>query len=142
MANSDKDILITPNTSTGSAPKIEFVGADATYGTDRTITLNAVSADSGTISFLNGAGDEVFSINNFSSSLQVLPATIQILDLINCSIYFTLFILFLMSITLSNLESPVTEEFLNPFFFKMFIEFSSITKKWEKAFSVFLNHLP
>ena len=69
MANSDKDILITPNTSTGSAPKIEFVGADATYGTDRTITLNAVSDDSGTITFLNGAGDEVFSINNNKSDV-------------------------------------------------------------------------
>jgi hypothetical protein len=69
MANSDKDILITPNTGGGTAPKIKFVGADDSYGTDRTISINAVSDDSGTLSFLNNGGDQVFSINNNKSDI-------------------------------------------------------------------------
>ena len=65
MANSDKNILIRPNIgSADSAPIMEFVGADASYGTDRTVTLNVVSDDSGTLSFINPGGKEIFSVNN------------------------------------------------------------------------------
>ena len=44
MANSDKDILITPNTGESAKPKIEITGAD---NATKTITIN----DDGTISF-------------------------------------------------------------------------------------------
>ena len=44
MANSDKDILITPNTGQSAKPKIEVTGAD---NATKTITIN----DDGTISF-------------------------------------------------------------------------------------------
>ena len=39
MANSDKDILITPNTGQSNDPKIEFSGATA--GSASTITMTA-----------------------------------------------------------------------------------------------------
>ena len=39
MANSDKDILITPNTGQSNDPKIEFKGATA--GSASTITMYA-----------------------------------------------------------------------------------------------------
>ena len=44
MANSDKDILITPNTGQSAKPKIEVTGAS---NATKTITIN----DDGTISF-------------------------------------------------------------------------------------------
>ena len=44
MANSDKDILITPNTGQSAKPKIEVTGAD---NSTKTITIN----DDGTLSF-------------------------------------------------------------------------------------------
>ena len=70
MANSDKNILIKPNIgSADSAPLIKFVGADASFGTDRTILLTATSGDSGTISFTNPSGKEVFSLNNSTSGV-------------------------------------------------------------------------
>lgn len=70
MANSDKNILIKPNIgSSDSAPQIEFVGADASHGTDRTILLTATSSDSGTISFTNPSGKQVFSLNNSTAGV-------------------------------------------------------------------------
>lgn len=70
MANSDKNILIKPNIgSSDSAPLIEFVGADASHGIDRTILLTATSGDSGTISFTNPSGKQVFSLNNNTSGV-------------------------------------------------------------------------
>ena len=70
MANSDKNILIKPNIgSADSAPLIEFIGADASHGTDRTILLTATSGDSGTISFTNPSGKEVFSLNNSTTGV-------------------------------------------------------------------------
>jgi hypothetical protein len=63
MANSDKNILITPNIgSTTDDPKIVFSGADATTG-PQNITLKAYSTNSGTLSFEGSAG-QLFSITN------------------------------------------------------------------------------
>ena len=45
MANSDKDILITPNTGQSNDPKIEFSGA--TVGSSSTITMSAKSKADG-----------------------------------------------------------------------------------------------
>jgi len=62
MADSDKDILITPNTSETADPKIDFVGASSTLG-PQTITLNVYPNDNGTLSFEGSAG-QLFSITN------------------------------------------------------------------------------
>jgi len=63
MANSDKDILITPNTGSSSAdPKIEYVGADSS-GND-TITVETLyDGTKATLSFEGSAG-QLFSIVN------------------------------------------------------------------------------
>ena len=64
MADSDKNILIKPNiASTDSAPTIEFVGADSNVA-GRTVTLNVISDNEGTLSFLNDSNNQIFSINN------------------------------------------------------------------------------
>jgi len=61
MANSDKDILITPNSGSSSAdPKIEYVGADSS-GND-TITVETLyDGTKATLSFEGSAG-QLFSI--------------------------------------------------------------------------------
>ena len=77
MANSDKDILITPNTGSSTVtPKIEFVGANST-GSD-TITMQTLyDGTKTTLSFEGSAGDlfsivndlttnPIFSVNNAS----------------------------------------------------------------------------
>ena len=77
MANSDKDILITPNTGSSSAdPKIEYVGADSS-GND-TITVETLyDGTKSTLSFEGSAGqlfsivndltsDPIFSVNDVS----------------------------------------------------------------------------
>ena len=77
MANSDKDILITPNTGSSTvSPKIEFVGANST-GSD-TITMQTLyDGTKTTLSFEGSAGDlfsivndlttnPIFSVNNAS----------------------------------------------------------------------------
>jgi len=77
MANSDKDILITPNTGSSSAdPKIEYVGADSS-GND-TITVETLyDGTKATLSFEGSAGqlfsivndltsDPIFSVNDVS----------------------------------------------------------------------------
>lgn len=56
MANSDKNILITPNVGQVSEPTIEFTGADATP-----LTLRVL--DDGTVSFEGTAG-QLFSISD------------------------------------------------------------------------------
>lgn len=62
MANSYKNILITPNIgSSTDDPKIVFSGADATSNTD--ITLRMYPTSNGTLSFEGGAG-QLFSISN------------------------------------------------------------------------------
>lgn len=63
MANSDKNIVITPNIgSTTADPQIVFSGADATLG-PQNITLNAYATSNGTLSFEGSAG-QLFSITN------------------------------------------------------------------------------
>lgn len=67
MAISYKNIVITPNISNTSDPKIVFSGANATVNTD--ITLNVYPASNGTLSF-DGAAGQLFSItNDLSNSL-------------------------------------------------------------------------
>lgn len=66
MANTDKDILITPNVGSSSDdPKIEFKGADSSTSA-QIITAKAYPTNSGTVSF-EGAGGQLFSINNSTS---------------------------------------------------------------------------
>jgi len=63
MANSDKDILITPNTGSSTAdPKIEYVGADSS--TNDTITVETqFDGSKSTLSFEGSAG-QLFSVSN------------------------------------------------------------------------------
>lgn len=69
MANSDKNVVITPNTSSSTAdPQIAFSGADASTG-PQTITLKAYPTNSGTLSFEGSAG-QLFSVtNSFSGTI-------------------------------------------------------------------------
>lgn len=62
MANTDKNILITPNIGQTAYPKIEFTGAD-----NNKVTLNVL--DDGTLSFEGSAG-QLFSItDNLSGTI-------------------------------------------------------------------------
>jgi hypothetical protein len=66
MANTDKDILITPNVGSSSDdPKIEFKGADSSTSA-QIITAKAYPTNSGTVSF-EGSGGQLFSMNNSTS---------------------------------------------------------------------------
>ena len=56
MANSDKQIKITPNTNSSTLPKMEFTGAD-----NNTITMTVL--DNGTLSF-DGTSGTLFSISD------------------------------------------------------------------------------
>lgn len=56
MANSDKDILITPNTGQASEPTIQFTGAG-----NNTVTLRVL--DDGTIS-IEGSSGQLFSVTD------------------------------------------------------------------------------
>lgn len=56
MANSDKDILITPSKDTSNYPTIQFVGQN-----NDPITLKVL--DDNSISFQSIAGDELYSLN-------------------------------------------------------------------------------
>lgn len=69
MANSDKNIVITPNISSSSAdPKIVFSGASASLG-PQNITLQVYPTNSGTLSF-EGSTGQLFSItNNMSGTI-------------------------------------------------------------------------
>lgn len=63
MANSDKNIVITPNISSSTAdPQIVFSGANASLG-PQNITLRVYPTNSGTLSFEGSAG-QLFSITN------------------------------------------------------------------------------
>jgi hypothetical protein len=63
MANSDKNIVITPNIgSSADDPKIVFSGADSSTGAQN-ITLKAYPTNNGTVSFEGSAG-QLFSITN------------------------------------------------------------------------------
>jgi len=62
MANSFKDIIITPNRGSNTAdPNIEFRGGDANANT--TITLQTYPTSNGTLSF-DGSAGQLFSITN------------------------------------------------------------------------------
>ena len=62
MANSYKNIVITPNRSSNTAdPKIEFLGANSTVNT--AITIQAYPTSNGTLSFEGTAG-QLFSVTN------------------------------------------------------------------------------
>lgn len=61
MANSFKDIVITPNIANSADPKIVFNGANATV--NATITMYVYPSSNGTISF-EGAAGQLFSITN------------------------------------------------------------------------------
>ena len=69
MADSDKDILITPNTGESASPKIEFTGANnatktITVNDDGTLSFNStITATSGSVADGNGnlvTGDAVY----------------------------------------------------------------------------------
>jgi hypothetical protein len=63
MANSDKNIVITPSRNSAvDNPKIVFSGADATTG-PQNITLTAYPLSSGTVSF-DGSAGQLFSLTN------------------------------------------------------------------------------
>ena len=63
MANSDKDILITPNTGSSTAdPKIEYVGADSSANDTITVETQFDGSKS-TLSFEGSAG-QLFSVSN------------------------------------------------------------------------------
>ena len=59
MANSDKDIIITPNRGQSNDPKIEFTGA--TVGSSSTITMVAVgkSDGEGSLDISASSGDSI-----------------------------------------------------------------------------------
>ena len=62
MANSYKNIVITPNRSSNTAdPKIEFLGGNTTVNT--AITVQAYPTSNGTLSFEGTAG-QLFSVTN------------------------------------------------------------------------------
>ena len=73
MANSDKDILITPNRGQSSDPKIEFTGA--TVGSSSTITMVAIakSDTEGVLDISASDGDSIasFSEENTGSLLSI-----------------------------------------------------------------------
>lgn len=66
MADSYKDIIITPNRSNTADPKINFRGGNSTVNTAITITMYPDS--NGTISF-DGSAGQLFSITNDLSGL-------------------------------------------------------------------------
>ena len=63
MANSDKDILITPNRGQSNDPKIEFTGATA--GSASTITMTAVSkaAGDGVLDISDSGGESIVAFS-------------------------------------------------------------------------------
>tara|TARA_B100001093_G_scaffold257844_1_gene246605 strand:- start:1167 stop:1631 length:465 start_codon:yes stop_codon:yes gene_type:complete len=73
MANSDKDILITPNTGQSNDPKIEFTGATA--GSSSTITMKAVprSDGQGSLGIEDSSGESIvaFSEDNTGTLFSV-----------------------------------------------------------------------
>lgn len=62
MANTDKNIVITPNIGQTGDPQIVFSGASSTLG-PQNITLRVYPTDGGTLSFEGSAG-QLFSLTN------------------------------------------------------------------------------
>ena len=73
MANSDKDIIITPNRGQSNDPKIEFTGA--TVGSSSTITMVAVgkSDGEGVLDISSSSGDTIvaFAEDNTGSLFSI-----------------------------------------------------------------------
>ena len=63
MATSDRDILITPNTSTSNDPKIEFKGGGTAAGSASTITMTALpkGPNEGVVEFKGVDGNTIAS---------------------------------------------------------------------------------
>ena len=63
MANSDKDIIITPNRGQSNDPKIEFTGA--TVGSSSTITMTAVpkAAGDGVLDIGDSEGESIVAFS-------------------------------------------------------------------------------
>lgn len=68
MAQTDKNILITPNTGQTADPKVAYSGANASVGA-QTITLNVYPANSGTLSWEGSAGQLLSVTNSLSGTL-------------------------------------------------------------------------
>jgi collagen type VII alpha len=68
MANTDKNIVITPNTGSGSDPNIVFSGANATTG-PQNITLTVTPNNSGTVAFSGSAGQLLTITNDISNTV-------------------------------------------------------------------------
>ena len=58
MANSDKNIIITPNIGSGSEPSISLVGAG-----NSSLTLKALDDVGGKLSFQGSAGNQIFGLD-------------------------------------------------------------------------------
>jgi hypothetical protein len=77
MANSDKNILITPATGTAGDPTIVFTGTNATPITQRILDAGTVSFQGSSgelLSISNGLTGTIFSVNDISGipSIEVL----------------------------------------------------------------------
>lgn len=59
MANSDKNIIITPNISQSSRPSISFIGAG-----NSAVNINVLDDSLGTLSFQNSGTEQFFSLNS------------------------------------------------------------------------------
>jgi hypothetical protein len=75
MANTDKNIVITPNNGSASDPNIVFSGANATTGAQN-ITLTVTPNNSGTVAFSGSAG-QLLAINNDISNTLSTGGTIS-----------------------------------------------------------------
>jgi len=77
MADSDKNIIITPNIGQSASPNIRFLAANTTL-TAQTITVTATTANDGTLMFSGNSGD-LFSISsavsNTSNTLTIVGST-------------------------------------------------------------------
>ena len=69
MATSDRDIIITPNTSTSNDPKIEFKGGGTAAGSASTITMVALAktAHEGVVQFQATDGDTIAAFSEYNS---------------------------------------------------------------------------
>ena len=69
MATSDRDILITPNTSTSNDPKIEFKGGGTAAGSASTITMTALpkGPNEGVVDFKSASGDTIASFSEVNT---------------------------------------------------------------------------
>ena len=69
MATSDRDILITPNTSTSNDPKIEFKGGGTAAGSASTITMSALpkGPNDGVVDFKSASGDTIASFGEVNT---------------------------------------------------------------------------